>query len=83
MVSARGDPAIAGLPEGAATEEAALAMAKALGLEVIAEGIEQQAQRDFLMAAGCDTGQGFLVSPAVPAAELTLFLAKCNTTVEC
>ena len=35
MVSARGDPAIAHLPEGAATEEAALAMAKALARLVV------------------------------------------------
>ena len=35
MVAARGDPAIADLPEGAATEEAALAMAKALARRVI------------------------------------------------
>ncbi len=37
MVSARGDPAIAGLPEWAATEEAALAMAKALARRAILE----------------------------------------------
>ncbi len=37
MVSARGDPAIADLPEGAATEEAALAMAKALARRAIIE----------------------------------------------
>ena len=37
MVSARGDPAIADLPEGAATEEAALAMAKGLARRAILE----------------------------------------------
>ena len=37
MVSARGDPAIADLPEGTATEEAALAMAKALARRAILE----------------------------------------------
>jgi hypothetical protein len=37
MVSARGDPAIADLPEGAATEEAALSMAKALARRAILE----------------------------------------------
>ncbi|MCE6949766.1 hypothetical protein LAZ29_02365 [Cereibacter sphaeroides] len=37
MVSARGDPAVADLPEGAATEEAALAMAKALARRAILE----------------------------------------------
>lgn len=37
MVSARGDPAVAELPEGAASEEAALAMAKALARRAIVE----------------------------------------------
>ena len=37
MVSARGDPAIADLPEGAATEDSALAMAKALARRAILE----------------------------------------------
>jgi hypothetical protein len=37
MVSARGDPAIGDLPEGAATEEAALVMAKALARRAILE----------------------------------------------
>lgn len=53
---------------------AIIAMAQALGLEVIAEGIEQEAQREFLIAAGCSTGQGFLVSPALPAKDITAWL---------
>lgn len=53
---------------------AIIAMAKALGLEVIAEGIELTAQRQFLLAAGCNTGQGFLVSPALPANEIRHWL---------
>jgi diguanylate cyclase (GGDEF)-like protein/PAS domain S-box-containing protein len=53
---------------------AIIAMAKALGLEVIAEGIELTAQREFLLNAGCNTGQGFLVSPALPAAEIRKWL---------
>ncbi len=61
---------------------AIIAMAKALGLEVIAEGIEQNTQRDFLLTAGCDTGQGFLVSPAVPAADLTPFLTQSRPTID-
>lgn len=55
---------------------AIIAMAKALGLEVIAEGIELTAQRQFLLEAGCDTGQGFLVSPALPSAEITQWLVN-------
>ncbi len=40
---------------------AILALAKALNIEVIAEGIETQAQRDALLAMGCALGQGFLL----------------------
>ncbi|HTY99795.1 MAG TPA: EAL domain-containing protein, partial [Rhodocyclaceae bacterium] len=38
----------------------------ALGLNVIAEGVENQAQHDFLHGNGCPTFQGFLFSQAVP-----------------
>ena len=49
---------------------AIIAMAKALNLDVIAEGIESQAQRDFLLGSGCHCGQGYLYSPAVEAEKL-------------
>lgn len=50
-----------GLPgsgEDAALARAAIGMAHALGLAVIAEGIEREAQRAWLAAQGCDEGQG-------------------------
>jgi EAL domain-containing protein (putative c-di-GMP-specific phosphodiesterase class I) len=46
--------------------ESIIAMAHKLGLEVIAEGIETQEQQDILTAAGCDYGQGYLFSEALP-----------------
>jgi diguanylate cyclase (GGDEF)-like protein/PAS domain S-box-containing protein len=46
-----------------------------LGLEVVAEGIETAAQEAYLRGIGCDTGQGFLYSRAVPAEAVPACLA--------
>ena len=46
-----------------------------LGLEIVAEGIETEEQQEQLVAFGCDTGQGFLYSPAIPAEEVPALLA--------
>ncbi len=46
---------------------AILQMARALGMKVIAEGVETEAQRQFLQMAGCDEFQGFLFAPALDA----------------
>jgi diguanylate cyclase (GGDEF)-like protein/PAS domain S-box-containing protein len=54
--------------------EAIVVMAHKLGLKVIAEGIETQRQRQLLAAAGCDFGQGYLFSKAVPADEFETLL---------
>lgn len=43
-----------------------ITMAHKLGLKVIAEGIETENQRQLLQELGCDYGQGFLFSPALP-----------------
>ena len=44
-------------------------MGRALTLNVVAEGVETEAQRQFLASAGCDQFQGFLCAPALEAAE--------------
>lgn len=49
--------------------EAMILMAHKLGLKVIAEGIETQEQRDLLLHAGCDYGQGYLFSKPMPAKD--------------
>ncbi len=49
--------------------EAIIVMAHKLGMKVIAEGVETEAQRQILLAAGCDYGQGYLFSKPVDAAE--------------
>ena len=49
--------------------EAIITMARGLGLRIVAEGVETQAQFDFLARHGCDELQGFLISRAVEAPE--------------
>ncbi len=44
--------------------QALISMAKSMQIDVIAEGIESAAQRDLLLQMGCESGQGFLFSPA-------------------
>jgi EAL domain-containing protein (putative c-di-GMP-specific phosphodiesterase class I) len=43
-----------------------LALASALGIEAVAEGIETPAQRDTLLAMGCRYGQGYLLGRPAP-----------------
>jgi diguanylate cyclase (GGDEF)-like protein len=58
---------VASSSEDAAITSATIAMARQLGLRVVAEGVEEQGQMDFLHRHGCSEYQGFLFSPAVPA----------------
>jgi EAL domain-containing protein (putative c-di-GMP-specific phosphodiesterase class I) len=55
---------------------AMIAMAHSLGLTVVAEGIENERQRDYLTDLGCEHGQGYLFSRPVPAAELASLLVR-------
>ena len=58
-----------------ALSKAIIVMAHELGMEVIAEGIETEEQRDLLLAAGCDFGQGYLFAKPLPADQFErLFL---------
>ena len=54
----------------AAILDAILALAASLDLTVVAEGIEEQAQVDWLCARGCAIGQGFLLGKPMPAHRL-------------
>jgi len=49
--------------------EAIVALARKLRLAIVAEGVEQEAQRHFLTACGCDLLQGYLLGRPVPVAE--------------
>ena len=60
--------------EDAAIVSTIISMARSLRLKVVAEGVEQQAQMDFLRAEGCDELQGFLFSPPLPADQIALWV---------
>jgi len=53
-----------------------IAMARHLKLSVLAEGVESEAQLDFLHRHGCDAFQGYLSSPPLAAADFTAFLER-------
>ena len=50
--------------------KAIVAMASSLGLDVVAEGVETEAQREFLLALGCNLMQGYRFDPPMPAVEI-------------
>lgn len=56
--------------------EASLAMARQLSMQVVAEGVEDQADWDFLREAGCDMAeaQGYFIAKPMPAAELPVWI---------
>lgn len=60
----------------AAISRAIITLAQSLGLQVVAEGVETEAQRDFLAAQGCDHFQGHLYAPPLPIAELDTLLLQ-------
>ncbi|MBP7392561.1 MAG: EAL domain-containing protein [Zoogloea sp.] len=63
-------------PGDLAITEAIIVMAHKLGLTVVGEGIETEAQRELLAAAGCNYGQGFLFSRPIPEDDFFDFLAS-------
>jgi diguanylate cyclase (GGDEF)-like protein len=67
---------VANSSEDAAITSATIAMARQLGLRVVAEGVEEQGQMDFLRRNGCSEYQGFLFSPAVPAETFAELLRR-------
>jgi diguanylate cyclase (GGDEF)-like protein len=70
---------IQGIPadaENAVLANAMIAMGKALRLRIVAEGVEEQAQVDYLRELGCDEAQGFHIARPTAADEATDFLAR-------
>jgi diguanylate cyclase (GGDEF)-like protein/PAS domain S-box-containing protein len=55
-----------------------ITMARSLGLTAIAEGVETEAQREFLERYGCQACQGYLFSPPVPLVDFEELLAQSS-----
>lgn len=66
--------------EDSAITLAILSMARSLGLEVVAEGVETQAQVDFLREAGCQKIQGYLYGKPMPAYQLEQLMASQHSS---
>ncbi len=63
-----------------ALADAVIGIGQALGLQVVAEGVETPGQHRLLARAGCDIAQGFLYTRALPAAELVAWLLREDAT---
>ncbi len=59
-----------------AIARAVVQMAQGLSLTVVAEGVENEEQRRFLVEQGCDLLQGELISKPLPAVELTQWIVR-------
>ncbi len=64
-----------------AITSAIIAMAHSLNLGVIAEGVENEQQLEFLQRQGCNEYQGYFFSPPVPAEEMVKFLVHENELI--
>jgi diguanylate cyclase (GGDEF)-like protein len=69
-------------PNDAAIATAVIAMAESMGLRVIAEGVENEAQLRFLQARRCDEIQGYYLSRPLPVDEITAVLRRYSDSAE-
>jgi diguanylate cyclase (GGDEF)-like protein len=69
-------------PDASAIASTVIAMARTLRKRTVAEGIETTAQLEYLRERGCDTGQGYLFSKAVPADELARVITEQRSRIE-
>lgn len=58
-----------------------ISLGKAMGLSVIAEGVETEEQRDYLANLGCHCYQGYLFSRPLPLEEFALLLTGANASL--
>src|SRR5262249_22252409 len=71
---------IPGKKEASTLVSSVVQLAQNLGLTPLAEGVENEAQRQFLLDRGCRLAQGYLFSPPVPPKEIEqLYLVQLRT----
>ncbi|MGE5096347.1 MAG: PAS domain S-box protein [Betaproteobacteria bacterium] len=63
---------------GGAIVSAVIGLARGLGLDVVAEGVERESQLEFLRREGCPACQGYLVCRPLPAAQFEHWLARAR-----
>ncbi|MES2613462.1 MAG: EAL domain-containing protein, partial [Pseudomonadota bacterium] len=68
-------------PNDAAIARTVVALGTSLGLRVIAEGVETEAQREFLARNNCHAWQGYLLSPPLQVAEFEELVRQKNGPV--
>lgn len=68
--------AVADSPKNAAIVQSTIALCHALGLSVVAEGVETPAELDWLVGNNCDTAQGYFIARPMPAEELPQWVAS-------
>ena len=73
--------AIADLPRNAAIVQSTIMLSHALGLSVVAEGIETEEELEWLRAHGCDVGQGYRIARPLMAAELPAYAKNIDLRV--
>jgi EAL domain-containing protein (putative c-di-GMP-specific phosphodiesterase class I) len=62
----------------AAITRTIVSLGQSLGLEVLAEGVETLAQKEFLMGIGCHAFQGYFFSKPLPAQAFEAFVTVCD-----
>lgn len=62
--------------EDASITKSIIALAHSLNLDLIAEGVESEEQKDFLLANGCENIQGYYYARPMPADDLEVFLVE-------
>jgi EAL domain-containing protein (putative c-di-GMP-specific phosphodiesterase class I) len=63
---------------GEAIVSAVIGLARGLGIDVVAEGVERQSQLEFLKREGCGACQGYLICPPLPNEEFVAWLQKAR-----